>query len=139
MSTDATDSTTEDIEARFARLRAGGIEAVRIAVPWSAVESAGPGRYDEAFVARLRKIVNAAERQGIAVTLAARAAPPAWAAADPQAPERLLDAFRHCYRRLKNCRALAGWEAPEGDEAFLIRFVERMKEAGRPAVFSVDL
>jgi hypothetical protein len=43
--------------------------------------------------------------------------------------EQYIAAFRHCYRRLKNCKALAGWGA------ISVEFVEKMKEANRPCIF----
>ncbi|MDR0473919.1 MAG: cellulase family glycosylhydrolase, partial [Treponema sp.] len=176
----------EEAEAHFQRLSRAGLTFLRLVVPWEALEHAGPGQYDEAFLAYLRKILLAAEKEGISVFLDPHQdvwsrwtggdGAPAWTlemlgidiekldetgaaitrqrygefhkGAFPRmawpcnynryatatmfslffggktyAPDikvegenvqdwlqgRYIDAFRHCYRRLKNCAAIAGW------------------------------
>jgi hypothetical protein len=39
--------------------------------------------------------------------------------------------MRHCFRRLKNCKALIGWGAAAADLSwpFMLRFAGRMREA----------
>jgi hypothetical protein len=177
----------EEAEAHLERLREWGFTFLRLVITWEALEHAGPGIYDEAYLAYLRKILLLAEGKGISVFLdphqdawsrwtggdgapgwtlekigidldrldatgAAltsgrygefhRGAPyprmiwPAnysrYAAAtlftlffggNTFAPdlqiegesaqdwlqERYIGAMRHCFRRLKNCKALVGW------------------------------
>ncbi|MDR0374279.1 MAG: cellulase family glycosylhydrolase [Treponema sp.] len=57
----------EEAEAHFERLRAFGFTVVRLIITWEAVEHAGPGVYDEAYLAYLRKLLLAAEKYNIAV------------------------------------------------------------------------
>jgi hypothetical protein len=177
----------EEAEAHFARLRRWGLSFVRFVITWEALEHQGPGLYDEAYLAYLRKVLLAAEKQGVSVFMDPHQdvwsrwtggdGAPAWtleklgmdlerldaagaaltrgryaefhggrpyprmiwpvnysryAAAtlfslffggNVYAPaleiggERVQDwlqghyiaAMRHCFRRLKNCRAIAGW------------------------------
>jgi hypothetical protein len=176
----------EEAESHFERLKQAGLTFLRLVVTWEALEHAGPGQYDEAFLAYLRKILLVAQEKGISVfidphqdvwsrwtggdgapawtleklgmnldkldtTGAAltrqrysefhqkRCPPMRWpsnynryAAAtmfslffggNTYAPgltidgenvqdwlqNRYIAAFRHCYRRLKYCAAIAGW------------------------------
>ena len=183
----------EEAESHFERLGRAGMTFLRLIVTWEALEHAGPGIYDEAFLAYLRKILLIAEQKGIAVFIDPHQdvwsrwtggdGAPAWtmeklgidlerldttgAAITRQryseyhksrrhpegepfprmmwpsnynryaaatmfslffggktfAPHlyvegenvqdwlqgRYIAAFRHCYRRLKNCAAIAGW------------------------------
>jgi hypothetical protein len=177
----------EEADERLAQLARWGFTFIRFPVTWEALEHQGPGQYDEAYLAYLRKLLLAAERRGISVfidphqdawsrftggdgapawTLEAlgmrpelmdatgaaltwqryaeyhggRPCPPMiwpsnynrYAAAtmftlffagNAYAPQtrlegepvqdwlqgRYIAAMRHCYRRLKNCSALAGW------------------------------
>jgi hypothetical protein len=62
------------------------------------------GRYNEAFIAELRKRLLKAEADGRRVLLA-----PCQSAPRPAATADIAAALAHCRRRLKNCRALAGW------------------------------
>ena len=180
-------------EDHFKRLKSWGLNFIRMIITWEALEHSGPGIYDEAYLAYLRKILLAAEKEGISVFLDPHQdvwsrwtggdGAPAWtleklgmdlekldaagAAVTFQhyrnfrecraywgkggttklfwpvnysryapatlftlffgghcyAPDLKIDgvqvqdwlqehyiaAFRHCYRRLKNCRALIGW------------------------------
>ena len=177
----------EDAEFHFKRLNRAGFTFLRLIVTWEALEHAGPGQYDEAFLAYLRKILIIAEKWNISVFIDPHQdvwsrwtggdGAPAWtlekigidlekldasdsavtrqnyAALHGGAPyprmiwpsnynryaaatmfslffggktyapdlhiegenvqewlqNRYFAAFRHCYRRLKNCAAVAGW------------------------------
>ncbi|MDR1857989.1 MAG: cellulase family glycosylhydrolase [Treponema sp.] len=176
----------EDAESHFDRLSRAGMTFLRLVVTWEALEHAGPGLYDEAFLAYLRKILVIAGQKGISVFIDPHQdvwsrwtggdGAPAWtlerlgidldkldttgAAITRQryaefhggeyprmiwpsnynryaaatmfslffggktyAPglimegeniqewlqSRYIAAFRHCYRRLKNCAAVTGW------------------------------
>ncbi|GHV94547.1 glycosyl hydrolase family 35 [Spirochaetia bacterium] len=185
----------EEAESHFERLNRAGLTFLRFIITWEALEHAGPGIYDEAYLAYLRKILLIAENKGISVFIDPHQdvwsrwtggdGAPAWtleklgmdlemldrtgaaltrqrygelhkSAKHPQgepfprmmwpsnynryaaatmfslffagktyAPnleldganiqdwlqERYIAAFRHCYRRLKNCGAIAGWGA----------------------------
>jgi hypothetical protein len=57
----------EEAESHFRRLRKAGMTFLRFIVTWEAVEHEGPGIYDEAYLAYLRKIILAAEKEGISV------------------------------------------------------------------------
>ena len=176
----------EEADSHFERLSRAGFTFLRLVITWEALEHSGPGLYDEAFLAYLRKILINAEKWGISVFIDPHQdvwsrwtggdGAPAWtmeklginldrldttgAAITRQrymefhgkpyprmmwpsnynryaaatmfslffggktyAPELNIDgknvqdwlqehyiaAFRHCYRRLKNCPAVAGW------------------------------
>ena len=185
----------EDADAHFERLSKAGLTFQRLVVTWEALEHAGPGQYDEAFLAYLRKVLDAAARKGVSVFIDPHQdvwsrwtggdGAPAWTleklgidldrldatgaaitrqryaefrksakrpegepfprmmwpsnynryaaatmftlffAGKTYAPDLIVDgknaqdwlqdhyvaAFRHCYRRLKNCAAIAGWGA----------------------------
>ena len=55
----------EDADEHFARLRAWGLTFVRFLVAWEAIEHAGPGQYDEAYLDYLVQVIDKAQRQGI--------------------------------------------------------------------------
>lgn len=57
----------EEADEHFGRLSSWGFNFVRLVVTWEAVEHAGPGLYDEAYLAYLRKILKKAEEYGISV------------------------------------------------------------------------
>ena len=57
----------EDAEERFAELKRWGLRFNRLVVPWEALEHQGPGVYDEAYLAYLRKLLLVAEKYGIAL------------------------------------------------------------------------
>jgi hypothetical protein len=177
----------EEAEERFAQLAGWGFTFIRLLVTWEALEHEGPGHYDEAYLAYLRKLLRAAEGRGISVSidphqdvwsrLTGGDGAPAWTLEELGMRPELLDdtgaaltwerypefhggrpcppmiwpsnynryaaatmftlffagntyapdlrirgepvqdwlqghymaAMRHCYRRLKNCPALAGW------------------------------
>jgi hypothetical protein len=176
----------EEAEAHFDRLRRWGFTLVRLIITWEALEHAGPGIYDEAYLAYLRKICLVAEAKGISLFIDPHQdvwsrwtggdGAPAWTleklGIDPDrldaagaaltqqrygeshrgpfprmiwptnynrygaatlftlffggntyAPETTIDGepaqdwlqerylacMRHCFRRLKNCKAIIGW------------------------------
>ncbi|MDR0590167.1 MAG: cellulase family glycosylhydrolase, partial [Spirochaetaceae bacterium] len=176
----------EEAAAHFDRLRRWGLTFIRFIITWEALEHEGPGIYDEAYLAYLRKILLVAEQKGITVFIDPHQdvwsrwtggdGAPAWTmeklgfnldnldavgaavtqqnyhrfnqdsypqmvwpvnytryaaatmftlffAGNTYAPgvtvggepvqdwlqERYFAALRHCYRRLKNCKAIAGW------------------------------
>ena len=185
----------DEAEKHFQNLKNWGLTFVRLIITWEALEHSGPGIYDEAYLAYLRKILLIAEKTGISVFIdphqdvwsrwSGGDGAPAWtleklgmdierldavgavvtqqnysknhtysrregsagkpypqmlwpvnynlyAAATmftlffggnafaPQVTiegesaqdwlqERYIAAFRHCFRRLKNCKAIAGW------------------------------
>jgi hypothetical protein len=128
---------------RFRGLRQEGVSCVRLVIAWDALEYAGPGIYDESYLAYLRKLLVMAEQEGISVfidpvqnrwSLWTRGeGQPPWAPGQDreQLLERYLDCMRHCFRRLKNCGALIGWGAAAEDLSwpFMLRFARRMREA----------
>ena len=177
----------EEAESHFERLKKAGMSFLRFVITWESLEHAGPGLYDEAFLAYLRKILIIAAEKGISVFIDPHQdvwsrwtggdGAPAWtlerlgmrldrldstgAAVTRQyyskfhngepyprmvwpsnynryatatmfslffggktyAPNlkiegeniqdwlqnHYINAFRHCFRRLKNCTAIAGW------------------------------
>jgi len=171
----------DNADYHFKRLKDWGFTFVRLVITWEALEHAGPGLYDESYIAYLRKILLSAEKNGISVYIDPHQdvwsrwtggdGAPAWTleklgmdldrleaagaaiitqkgsgkmiwpvnyslyaaatmftvffAGNVFAPELKIDgisaqdwlqeqymaAFRHCYRRLKNCGAVAGWGA----------------------------
>ncbi|MDR3145164.1 MAG: cellulase family glycosylhydrolase [Treponema sp.] len=177
----------EEAEAHFDRLKKRGFIFLRFIITWEALEHAGPGIYDEAYLAYLRKILLLAEEKGISVFMDPHQdawsrwtggdGAPLWTleklGMDPEklditgaalthqrygelrggapfprmiwptnynryaaatlftlffagntyAPETLIEGesaqdwlqerylacMRHCFRRLKNCKAIVGW------------------------------
>ncbi|MDR2019226.1 MAG: cellulase family glycosylhydrolase [Treponema sp.] len=173
----------EEAERHFRRLSGWGFTCLRFNITWEAVEHEGPGIYDEAYLAYLRKLLKMAEQWDISVFIDPHQdvwsrwtggdGAPAWtleklgmdldrldetgAALTQQrytdkvfprmiwptnynrygaatmftlffggnsyAPDctvegrpvqdwlqdHYLKAMRHCYRRLKSCRAIIGW------------------------------
>jgi len=57
----------EEAEIHFKRLKSWGFTFLRFVITWEALEHAGPGIYDEEYLAYLRKIMLAAEKEGISV------------------------------------------------------------------------
>ncbi len=53
----------EEAETHFRRLKKAGMTFLRFLVTWEAVEHEGPGIYDEAYLAYLRKILQSAEKE----------------------------------------------------------------------------
>jgi hypothetical protein len=184
----------ETAETHFERLRRWGFTLVRLIITWEGLEHTGPGIYDEAYLAYLRKVLNIAYKKGISVFMDPHQdvwsrwtggdGAPAWTleklgmdldrldalgaaltkqryaefhrgsslrGASPEFPrmiwptnynrygaatlftlffggntyapetkidgesaqdwlqERYLACMRHCFRRLKNCKAIIGW------------------------------
>jgi len=57
----------EEAKSHFKRLKKAGMTFLRFIITWEAVEHEGPGIYDEAYLAYLRKILLAAGKEGISV------------------------------------------------------------------------
>lgn len=57
----------EEADEHFTRLRAWGFTFLRLLVTWEAIEHAGPGMYDEAYLEYIRAIVEKADEHGIAL------------------------------------------------------------------------
>jgi len=57
----------EEAESRFEQLKKAGMTFLRLVITWEAVEHEGPGIYDEAYLAYLRKILLAAEKMEVSV------------------------------------------------------------------------
>ncbi len=55
----------EEADEHFTRLRAWGFTFLRLLVTWEAIEHAGPGMYDEAYLEYIRAIVEKATEHGI--------------------------------------------------------------------------
>jgi hypothetical protein len=55
----------EEADEHFSRLQAWGLRFLRLLVPWEAVEHAGPGQYDDDYLAYLREIVARAREHGL--------------------------------------------------------------------------
>ncbi|MDR2746101.1 MAG: glycoside hydrolase family 5 protein [Treponema sp.] len=144
----------EEAEGRFRRLKERGVSCIRLVIAWETLEYAGPGAYDESYLAYLRKLLVAAAQTGVSVFidpvqnrwsrwLSGEGAPP-WAPeqrdkGEEWLRERYFDCMRHCFRRLKNCAALIGWGASAEDFSgpFMLRFAERMREAREGTRFFV--
>jgi hypothetical protein len=144
----------EEAESHFQRLKGQGVSFIRLVIAWKTLEYAGPGVYDEAYLAYLRKILVAAARTGIFVFLdpaqnrwtrwLGGEEAPSWVSEQRDRgqewlQERYFDCMRHCFRRLKNCDALIGWGAAAEDfsRPFMLRFAGRMREAREGIVFFV--
>jgi hypothetical protein len=56
-----------DADGHFSRLAGWGFNFVRLVITWEAVEHAGPGIYDEDYLAYLRNIIKKAGEYGISV------------------------------------------------------------------------
>ncbi|MEM7737398.1 MAG: cellulase family glycosylhydrolase [Deinococcota bacterium] len=57
----------DDADVHFARLRAWGVRLLRLVITWEAVEHAGPGQYDTAFLEYLQTLVAKAGDYGLMV------------------------------------------------------------------------
>jgi hypothetical protein len=55
----------DEADEHFSRLRAWGLRFLRLLVTWEAVEHAGPGQYDDDYLAYLREIVVCAGEYGL--------------------------------------------------------------------------
>jgi len=85
----------------------------RLDISWLSVESEGPGIYNEAYLADLRKACVEAEKDGETVSIRFSRNAPDWAKNTADSGENYASAFKHAQRRLKNCKAVAGWEYGE--------------------------
>jgi len=101
----------EEAEDRFRELKKEGTTSFKLTIPWAAIEHEGAGIYDEAYLAYLRKILIAADKEGISVSIEpgkGLQSVPAWATKD-ESKDNYIAAFKHAQRRLKNCKAITGW------------------------------
>jgi len=57
----------EEADEHFARLASWGFNVVRLLITWEAVEHAGPGKYDYAYLDYLKKLCRKAAAHGISV------------------------------------------------------------------------
>src|SRR5512136_1233248 len=55
----------DEAEEHFNRLKAWGLTFLRFLVSWEAIEHAGPGIYDEAYLDYVRRVVEKAGEHGI--------------------------------------------------------------------------
>ena len=75
---------------------------INLDLPWDIIENEGPGIYNEAYLADLRKKVLAAEKEGNLVKINFNYAKPAWAKDTKVEIDTYFDAaFNHAKRRLK--------------------------------------
>lgn len=56
-----------EADGHFDRLRHWGLTCLRFIVPWEAIEHAGPGHYDEAYLAYLVELLHKAHQYGLQV------------------------------------------------------------------------
>eukprot|EP01062_Namystynia_karyoxenos_P011620 TRINITY_DN14175_c0_g1_i1.p1 TRINITY_DN14175_c0_g1~~TRINITY_DN14175_c0_g1_i1.p1 ORF type:complete len:773 (+),score=218.31 TRINITY_DN14175_c0_g1_i1:283-2319(+) len=56
----------QEADEHFARLRSWGLTLLRFVITWEALEHAGPGKYDDEYIAYLVAVVRRAARHGIA-------------------------------------------------------------------------
>ena len=59
----------EEADEHFGNLAKWGLTFIRLIVTWEALEHAGPGVYDEAYLDYLEKLLFAAEKRGISVLM----------------------------------------------------------------------
>jgi hypothetical protein len=57
----------EEADEHFSRMADWGFTLLRFIITWEAVEHAGPGLYDESYLAWLRKLLKKAEEYGLSV------------------------------------------------------------------------
>jgi hypothetical protein len=136
--------TQEEAEGYFRRLKNSGCSCIRFALPWKAVERE-EGAYDEDYLAYLRKIFVAADGQELPVFIDSRGGGAGKELRGGEGAERIreryLEALRHAYRRLKNCKAIEGWAIPDGlGDEFVQRFTRRMREVNpKLRIFTNDI
>ncbi|MDR0451613.1 MAG: hypothetical protein LBH15_01060, partial [Treponema sp.] len=88
-----------------------------------------PGARNEEYLAYLRKFFLAAGTAGLSVLVDSGGKSPADIPLTPEDEGRFLEDLRHAYRRLKNCKAVAGWIIPaRPGPVFGSRFSEKMRE-----------
>jgi hypothetical protein len=101
----------EEAQERFRELKKSGTASFKLTVSWIAIEHEGEGIYDEAYLAYLRKILIAADKEGISVFIEPSKdlqSIPDWAEKN-ESKDNYIAAYKHAQRRLKNCKAIAGW------------------------------
>jgi hypothetical protein len=86
----------EEAEKLLIRLKNSN-DPLRLVITREAVEHGEPGAYNEAFLANVRKILLAAEREGVSVFI------------EPEKTDGDRGWIDHAKRRLKNCKAVTGW------------------------------
>ena len=59
----------EEAEDHFDKLKSWGLTFIRLVVTWEAIEHAGPGIYDEAYLDYLEGVLLAAEKKGISILI----------------------------------------------------------------------
>lgn len=119
----------EDAQACFAQIKAEGADFIRYIIPWTTLAGAEPGSYHEEYLAYLRKIFLAAAAGGLSVFIDSAGEASGDIPQTPEDEDRFLDTLRHAYRRLKNCKAIAGWIIPaKPGPDFCGRFAEKMRE-----------
>jgi hypothetical protein len=118
----------EEAAACFGRIKAEGVNFIRYKLPLAALDPGELQGYDEEYLAYLRKIFLAADAAGLAVIVDSGGAGSANIPTQEE-QDRFLDALRHAYRRLKNCKAITGWAIPkDAGPEFQARFAEKMRE-----------
>jgi hypothetical protein len=119
----------ECVETGLGEIRAGGADFIRYILPWTALAGEEAGGHNEEYLAYLRKFFLAAGTAGLSVLVDSAGKAPADIPRTPEEENRFLDALRHAYRRLKNCKAVAGWIIPaRPGPDFRERFSEKMRE-----------
>lgn len=102
-----------EAESRFKELKLDGVNSIELNLQWELIEHEGPGIYDEAFLANFRKVIIAAEKEGITVSVNFHSGAPSWTKSgqicDDTLKEHCAAALHHAQRRLKNCAAITGW------------------------------
>jgi len=82
---------------------------MQLEISWQSVENEGPGIYNEAHLADLRKACIEAEKKGETVSINFLRNAPGWVKDAANSEENFTAAFKHAQRRLKNCKAIANW------------------------------
>jgi len=94
----------EEAGSYFKQLKQDGTDFLYLDLPWEEIEHESSGFYNEAYLAYLRKIILAADKEGICVSVNFRCIVPVWAkTAVNNFSDCYTAAFLHAQRRLKNC------------------------------------
>jgi beta-glucosidase/6-phospho-beta-glucosidase/beta-galactosidase len=98
----------EKADDYFNQLKQKGTTLVNLELAWETIEYEGQGIYNEAYLAYLRKIILAAQKEGISVSINFCRNIPAWAKeTDSETMQNhFAAACQHAQRRLKNCTNL---------------------------------
>jgi len=110
ISFDGNPFTLEETEGFFKQLKNAGETSVILVVTWQAIEHEGTGIYDEAYLAYLRKILLIADKEGFSVYIKTHKDLQTEIDADGLTAQ-YASAFKHAQRRIKNCKAVAGWSS----------------------------